>query len=480
MKTLNNFTKLFVTAVAVSILALGLIGCSDDDDTVTGVDPEMGKGAMLRIVHASPNAPAVDVYAEGVAEPLVQNLAYTTTTPYLDLAPGVYNVQLRAAGASPTSPIAFETGDLVIPEGAVITAAAVGLFGSADAEATFRVIPLVEDWTDPGAGNAAVRIIHASADAPTVSIDVGNGGTPEVPDFERWADTGAAGVALPAGTPLDLDIWAGSPLGRVTAFQTPALPEANIIVIATGLLGELPRDEMGFGLLAIGPDGTVGFIKQNPTIFVLHASPDAPAVNVNVAGTSVELINNLDFSELSAAVQVPAGAYSLDIIVNSSGAVAATVDTPALAAGERYLAIASGFVGGATEAFTVLPYADGFGESASPLVRVVHASPDAPPVDVGLWDGAVFTPVADYSNLSFGDASPAGGLVLPADTFTIGVASTGTTTPAATFGLTLSSGQKAFAIATGSLTGVVGSETFRLMLVDVTGFPWQTAQVMPD
>ncbi len=94
--------------VGISALVLAGVACSDDDETVTGMDPEMGDGAMLRIVHASPNAPAVDVYAEGVAEPLVQNLAYTTTTPYLDLAPGVYNVQLRAAGASPTSPIAFE------------------------------------------------------------------------------------------------------------------------------------------------------------------------------------------------------------------------------------------------------------------------------------------------------------------------------------------------------------------------------------
>ena len=385
---------------------------------------------------------------------------------------------MRGAGADPTSAPVFETGDIAIPETAIVTAVAAGLFGSADADDMFRVIPLVEDWKDPGAGNAAVRILHASADAPAVAIDVGNDGTPEITDFARFAETGADGVALPAGSPLDIGIWAGNPLGRVTAFQTPALPEANIVLIATGLLGELPRDDMGFGLLAVGPSGTVGLIRQNPTVFVLHASPDAPAVDVFVGGTDTELVGDLSFSNLSPAVQVPPAAYSLDVKVSSSGALAGTVTTPELMAGERYLAIASGFALGGTPGFTLLPYGEKFGESASPQVRVVHASPDAPTVDVGLWDGAVFTPVSDYSGLSFGDASPEAGLAIDAMNITVGVAEAGTNNPAATFDLTLMGGQKAFAIAAGSLFG--NGESFRLMLVDATEFPWQTAQVMPN
>ena len=79
----------------------------------------MGEGAMLRVVHASPNAPAVDVYAEGVAAPLLTDLAYTETSMYLDLDAGTYNIQLRGAGADPTSAPAFETGDSMIPEGAI-------------------------------------------------------------------------------------------------------------------------------------------------------------------------------------------------------------------------------------------------------------------------------------------------------------------------------------------------------------------------
>ena len=133
-------------------------------------------------------------------------------------------------------------------------------------------------------------------------------------------DTGADGVALPAGSPLDVGIWAGSPLARVTAFQTPALPEADIILIATGFLGELPRDETGFGLLAVGPSGTVGYIMQNPTVFIMHASPDAPAVDILVGGTNTELVGDLSFSNLSPMVQVPPASYTLDVRVSSSGA----------------------------------------------------------------------------------------------------------------------------------------------------------------
>ena len=464
----------FAIALSMALFLVFTAGCSDDDATPIG--PDMGSGAQLRVVHASPDAPAVDVYVEGVASPLITNLGYGATSSYLDVDPGTYNIQIRPAGAPASSTPVFETGDVPIAADLKITAVAAGLIGGTPGPSEeFRVILLVENFDPAGAGNAIVRIVHASADAPTVAVDVGNDGNPEITNFERFEDTGTAGVALPAGENLQIAIWAGSPLERVTVFTTPKLPEgAELFVIATGLLSKLPREIDGFSLLAVGPQGSIGFIRQNPVVFALHGSPDAPAVDI-YAGAA-ELADNLSFGQLSSGIQVPPAAYTLDFRVHDNGPVAATVTTPTLEAGERYLAVATGFVGDAT--FTVLPLVDEFNLSTnSPLVRVLHASPDAPTVDVGVVDGG-FSAVPGLTDLSFGEASSAAGIAVPAAALTLGVAPTTTTTPVATFDVTTTLGLRAFTVAAGSLLGT--GESFRLILVNTSVFPWVAAEVFPN
>ena len=89
------------------------------------------------------------MYAEGVTAPLITNLAYGETSDYLNLSAGDYNVQLRAAGSPAGSTPAFETGTLTIPDGAKITALAVGLLFSGDPADQFRVLPLDIPWWMP-------------------------------------------------------------------------------------------------------------------------------------------------------------------------------------------------------------------------------------------------------------------------------------------------------------------------------------------
>lgn len=469
----------FIFSILSGLALVFAMGCSDDDPApVLGADPtNLGSGAQVRVVHASPDAPAVDVYAEGVSTPLLRNLAYGSVSAYLDLAPGSYNIQLRAAGSPAGSAPAYETGALTIPKDAKITAVAMGLLlnstGSSDA---FRVVPYAEGFDAASSGNAIVRIIHASADAPTVAIDVNDDASPEIPSLARFAETGATGVELPANQPLQIAIWTASPLERVTAFTTPALPEgAEIFVIATGLLAKQPREEDGFGLLAAGPAGGLGIVRQNPVVYAFHGSPDAPAVDI-YAGAA-ELVENLSFGELSGALQVPPGSYTLDFRKNSDGMTAATLTTPALIAGERYLAIATGFVGDMS--FKLLPVVDSFDTTpGATQVRVVHASPDAPAVDVGTVSGSTLSPIGDFTNLAFEQSSDPTGTTVPAASLEIGVAATGSTSPAATFDVTTTPGLRAFAVAAGSFLG--DGESFRLFVVDTGAWPWTNAEVMPN
>ena len=65
----------------LAMLAVGAFACRlQRRRRPTSPPRDLGDGAMLRVVHASPDAPAVDVYAEGVATPLLTDVSYTETS----------------------------------------------------------------------------------------------------------------------------------------------------------------------------------------------------------------------------------------------------------------------------------------------------------------------------------------------------------------------------------------------------------------
>ena len=60
-----NSWKRLLMLTAVLGLSVGSAACGDDNDSGTNPQPET---AMLRAIHASPDAPAVDIYVEGIAD----------------------------------------------------------------------------------------------------------------------------------------------------------------------------------------------------------------------------------------------------------------------------------------------------------------------------------------------------------------------------------------------------------------------------
>ncbi len=481
------------------IAALVLTTAACNEDETTSPTPPIENSVLLRAIHASPDAPAVDVYANDGTTPLIQDLAYGEATSYLEIPEGTYNIQLRAAGSAPATAPVFETGDVTLTEGQRLTALATGFLGSSDAAEKFRIIPLFEEFTDAGINQTRVRVVHAAPDAPTVAIDVGNDGSPEVLALARFEDTGVEGIALPSGTALQIGIWAGSPLERVTAFTTPMLPsQSELFLIATGSLEPLPREETGFALFAVlaHPGGVfdqasanVTVIRQNPTFYALHGGPDAPAVDVFAGDT--ELVGNLSFADLSAGVQVAPGAYTLDFFAAAPGSDRPAGDpvvsllTPNLNPGERYLAVASGFLSpdaAGEQPFGLTAFRDAFEltDDANSRIQAIHASPDAPAVDIGTVNGGGTIETVVFENLVYPAGKPDVGQSVPAANLTLGVAATGDANPVATFDVTTAAGLRAYAVAIGALSPDVGEASFRLAVVNAGAWPWTVAQVNPN
>lgn len=426
--------------------------------------------ARLRAVHASPDAPPVDIYANGAL--LLADVPFSAASGFLEVPAGDYTVDIRAAGAPSASAPVFSV-DLSLMPNQQYTAIASGFLTSTDTADAFRIIPLVEDWgiIDPTA--VRVRILHGSPDAPTVAIDVGNDGTLDIPALDRFAETGATGVALPADTPLAVGI-ATTAGDKVTAFSVPPLPAGGeVTVIAIGELGAHPSFDNGFSALALFRDGTSARILQDPVVYALHASPGAPEVDI-LAGGAV-LTDNLAFRDLSGAIQVPPGAYDLDIEVSANGALVGSFTTPDLEAGQRYLATATGFAGGAGEPFQLVYTVDGFKDDDAARGIIVHASPDAPPVDIGGIDGGVFSPV--LTGVPFGAQTPARGIRIAPMMYDLGFAVAGDPNPLFTFnGVGVNAGSRVIYLATGS----VAAGDFGVTVVDTTASPWATATVFPN
>jgi LPXTG-motif cell wall-anchored protein len=146
--------KRLLAVSAVLVLSLALVTSALAADGM----------ARVRVVHASPDAPAVDVWVNGAVA--FSNAPFKGIIPYAELAPGSYQVQVSPTGA--TEPVVIDaTLDLAADRD--YTVVAVGQL------ANIEPLVLVDNNSAPAAGKAHVRFVHASPDAPAVDIAVTGG-----------------------------------------------------------------------------------------------------------------------------------------------------------------------------------------------------------------------------------------------------------------------------------------------------------------
>jgi hypothetical protein len=214
MKGKTLMKRLYAVVGAV-VLLLGL---------ATGVLAQ-GDMARVRVVHASPDAPAVDVWVNDNAA--FTNAPFKGITDYASLETGTYNVKVVPTGA--TEPVVIEA-DLTL-EAKDYTVVALGTLEN------IEPLVLVDNNGAPAAGKAHVRFVHASPDAPAVDIAVKGG--PVLFSNIAFKEVGDY-LPVDAGT-YDLEVrLAGT---ETVALAVPGLALADgtvYTVFAMGLAGGEP------------------------------------------------------------------------------------------------------------------------------------------------------------------------------------------------------------------------------------------------
>ena len=202
-------------------------------------------GARVRVLHASPDAPAVDILVDD--QVVFANLPFEGATDFAEVPAGTYNVKVVPAGL--TEPVVIETDlDLMAATDYLVVAT--------DLLTAISPVILTADGSTPAAGNAWVRFLHASPDAPAVDIAVANGGPILLPNvaFQEFTEY----LPVPAGT-YDLE-------ARIAGSSDVALSLAGVMVedggvytaVATGLVADIGALDNLYFIPAAARAGGVG------------------------------------------------------------------------------------------------------------------------------------------------------------------------------------------------------------------------------
>jgi hypothetical protein len=233
-----KLSKAVILGVAAILLALASIPAVFAQGT-----------AKVRVVHASPDAPAVDVYVNG--NKTLTNVPFFTASDYLDLPAGTYRVQVTPTG-SPASAAVIDAS-ATIEAGKAYTIAATGLV------AAIKATIVVDDLSAPASGKAKVRVYHFSPDAPAVDVKL-KGGATLIP-----------GLAFPKASDY-LEVAAGSYDLQVT----PAGADAVVIDLA-GTALEANK------IYSVFATNVVASIKPELAVSAPVAAASAPAALPNTA-----------------------------------------------------------------------------------------------------------------------------------------------------------------------------------------------------
>lgn len=356
--------------------------------------------ARVQVIHNSADAAAteVDVYVD--AANTLDDFAFRTASPFVDLPAGV-QIELSIAPGNSTSvadalltvPVTLTANETYI----VVADGIVSPTGYSPAPPlSLQVFGLGREIaSDPA--NVDVLVHHGSTDAPTVDVVETGAGAGTIVDNIAYTEFQGY-LELPTA---DYAIEIRDETGAVTvaAYELPldllGLGGQALVAVASGFLDpSVNSDGPAFGIWAALPAGgpLVELPSSTARVQVIHNSADAAANEVDVYIAGELALDDFAFRTATPFIDFSAG-IEVEIAVapsNSTGVNDAIATFPVtLARQETYIVVADGIVSptgyNPPQPFGLAVYPLGREQatlSTNTDVLVHHGSTDAPTVDV--------------------------------------------------------------------------------------------------
>lgn len=440
-------------------MLLGLAACGGDGGiTQPAVQAPAPDTFRIQVLHASPDAPAVDVLVNGATA--IQGLDYKQGSGAISLDVGSYDIQVD--GLTPDGPVTvIGPANLAFAKDMLYSVVAVGDV------ANIEPVILEQPDGEIAAGNAQLRILHAAPLAPQVDVFATVPGadltaTSPVGSFSFKEDLGP--IQVPAGDYQIRVTLPNDPGTVVFDTGTIALQDGNDFLVAA-----VENTTTGLAPISLAVLNTIDSFEiqdvDTPAeLRVVHASPDAPAVDIVVNDDFMQpLVPGITFPDFTDFLSVPPADYNVKVVEPNSGLTPIDVAVT-LEAANVYTVIALDTL--ASGNITALVAADDSRRvTTEAKVRLIHASPTAGDVDIWVTaEGADIT-MEPPALTAIPLGANTGFLSLMPGTYDVNVAPTGTTAAAISVTITVDAGGIYTAVARDA-EGGFGGLPLGLILLD--------------